>query len=505
MRSSVVLIFSLFLLCFAPPNSAASTQPEYFAPIHRLSGIGAGRADISDEVLAARTDLMIESQTFAIMRDSQALPGAQRITSAGLQAIFRQASTRSGLPQSLIEAITYLESWGNPLAESPAGPKGIMQISEGTARAMGLRVVRATRYRKMKERVLVRRKGGKPRYKTVTRRIPYTVMVRDERLNPRKAIPAAAVYLARMEQKFGGRDWAVFAYHCGEGCVSDILSLAERAKGVKGHPVTVARAFFSCSPVHNRDLHEMFQQQMERDYSPTYWFRVRRAEQLLALYRGDPDAFRNLAQEYRSQLLPSLRAPNRLSVWLKTGDVAYHSCEDLKNDRDGRLVRALDDPEFFGYSLRTTGPAAIGGWDPANQQYYMQNSPSAMGTLLYIAFETRRLFDELHPRGEKYQPLEVTSLVQPMDSRNGQNGVSALMHCTGQVFDLAWTPLPRAERECLRFVLDDLGWEGYLGFVEESPRGESLHVGCSPSARDFFALVFQEAAREGHRESKLLQ
>lgn len=499
MRSSVVFAFSSVLV-------ASSVRPEYFTPIHRLSGIGVGRANISDEVLAARTDLMIESQTFAIMRDSQALSGAQRITSGRLQSIFRQASARSGLPQSLIEAITYLESWGNPVAESPAGPKGIMQISEGTARVMGLRVVRATRYRKLKERVLVRRKAGKPRYRTVTRRIPYTVMVRDERLNPGKAIPAAAVYLARMEQKFGGRDWAVFAYHCGEGCVSEILSMAEQARGVKGRPVTVARAFFSCSPVHNRDLYKMFQQQMERDYSPTYWFRVKRAEQLLALYRGDPDAFRNLAREYRSQLAPSLRAPSRLSVWLKSQDVAYHSCEDLKNDPAGRLVTVLDDPEFLGYALRTTGPAAIGGWDPVNQRYYMQNSPAAMGTLLYIAFETRRLFDELRPKGEKYQPIEVTSLVQPADSRRGgQAGVEALMHCTGQVFDLAYASLPPGQRECLRFILDDLGWEGYLGFVEESPGAESLHIGCSPSARDFFALIFQEAAREGRRESKMLQ
>jgi hypothetical protein len=45
--------------------------------------------------------------------------------------------------------------------------------------------------------------------------------------------------------------------------------------------------------------------------------------------------------------------------------------------------------------------------------------------------------------------------------------------------------------ECLRFVLDDLGWAGYLGFVDEGPN--TLHIGSAPSARDFFTSVFSEA------------
>jgi hypothetical protein len=51
--------------------------------------------------------------------------------------------------------------------------------------------------------------------------------------------------------------------------------------------------------------------------------------------------------------------------------------------------------------------------------------------------------------------------------------------------------MPPGELECLRFVLSDLGWDGYLGFVEEGTL--NLHIGCSPSARDFFSTVFQEA------------
>ena len=42
----------------------------------------------------------------------------------------------------------------------------------------------------------------------------------------------------------------------------------------------------------------------------------------------------------------------------------------------------------------------------------------------------------------------------------------------------------------LRFVLSDLGWEGYLGFVEDGM--DNLHIGCSPGSREFFAKVFEE-------------
>ena len=59
------------------------------------------------------------------------------------------------MPASLIEAIAYLESWGDAKAESPAGPKGIMQISAATARTMGLKVLISTRYKVTREKVAV--------------------------------------------------------------------------------------------------------------------------------------------------------------------------------------------------------------------------------------------------------------------------------------------------------------------------------------------------------------
>jgi soluble lytic murein transglycosylase-like protein len=474
----------LFFLSLAPLGKAGS--PEYFTPSHRVSGIGVARDDVSSDLLAVRTDRMIQSQTFSIMRDAMAVAGAKRITSPKLQALFHQASQESGMPASVIEAIAYLESWGDANAESPAGPRGIMQISSATAKDMGLRMIVTYGTKITHDRVLIPSKNKKPKYKTVTRKTSYVVSVRDERLIPERAIPLAAKYLAGMRQKFGSLDWAIFAYHCGQGCVGEMLDLTRHARGVPENDVTVARMFFAASPAWNRELYQAIQQQMLRDYSPTYYFRVMRAEQLLAMYRSDPNEFASLSQEYRSEFTPSIRASHRLSVWIRRDDLVFHSCDDIRADDGRRLVKALDRPEYFGYRLDLSTDS------PSNLEYYAQASPAAIGTLTYIAFETRRLHEEMKPKGEKYRPLTVTALVEPEDFTRQMGQREGLAHCSGQVFDIDYAGLPPGELECLRFVLSDLGWDGYLGFVEEGR--DNLHIGCSPASRDFFATVFDEAA-----------
>jgi hypothetical protein len=293
--------------------------------------------------------------------------------------------------------------------------------------------------------------------------------------------------LARMESRFGGRDWAVFAYHCGEGCVSDLLALTEAALHHK--QPTVAEMFFAANPAYHAELYQALQREMQRDYSPTYWFRIQRAQQLLALYREDPAAFRELAEEYRNPIHPQRRASDRLTVWLKSNDLFYRSPDDLRQAAGQSLVRVLDDPLFFGFSLPEIA-------DGPNRELYLQDSPAALGTLLYIAFETRRLFDALKPKGEHFVPLQVAELVGTTD-RAAEAGTLLVdpefpAHSTGQVFDIDRSNLPRGERECLNFTLDDMGWDGYLGFIQVA--GETVHIGCSPSSREFFAAVFDEAA-----------
>jgi hypothetical protein len=483
----VLTLLGLSLALFSSLHLSSVTATDVFSPTHRVSGVGIERDDLSKEVLTARTNLMIESQTFGILREPLAVVGAKRITSPKLQELFQSAGKRAGVAPTLVEAIAYLESWGDANAESPAGPRGIMQISRATAQTMGLRVVTSTRYKTTRERLPVKVKG-KTVVRTVTRRTPYTVVSRDDRMNPSRAVPAAAMYLAGMIRKYGGEDWAVFAYHCGQGCVNQMMDLTRSARGIPKDEITVPRMFFSNSPSWNRELYDSVQAQMQRDYSPTYYFRIMRAQQLLAMYRKDPAEFTTLAQQFHSEFPGSVGNPNRasdrLTVWLKRDDLRFRSCEAIRTASGKALEKAFNRPEYFGYALDIKPDS------PANLEYFQHASPSALGTLSYIAYETRRLYEAGKPK-DKFVPLPVTSLVETEDHArlNGQR--EAMLHCSGEVFDVDYASLPPREVECLRFVLSDLGWGGFLGFVEEGK--DSLHIGCSPTSRDFFAGIFREA------------
>jgi len=481
MKRKVVLLLGLVSL-------GQGGSPEYFFPTHRISGVGVERDTLTPETLQLRIDLMVQAQTFIIMREQEAVNGARRVTAPKLQSIIRSAAQSSGFPQSTLEAIMYLESWGDPNAPvSPAGAKGIMQITEPTARDMGLSIVRATRYKVTKERVLVKskKKGTKPKYKTVTHKEPYTLLVRDDRMVPERAIPAAARYLARLERTFGAEDWAIFAYHCGTGCVAYMKELTGRAQGIPPGEITVPRMFFSCSPAWNRELYDAIEAQMLRDYSPTYYFRIERAAQLLALYRQNPDDLAALQQEYRNRFASGLRAPHRLWAWLRPDDLIYRTGEDIRANPGSRLLKAAEDADYLGYTLQLPP-------DDRAVADYSQASPAALGTLTYIAFETRRLCEERHAPGEIFQPLPVVALVEPADyAREQPFEHDAFAHSSGEVFDLDTSRLSAGELECLRFVLDDLEWTGYLGFLQEG--ANRLHIGCSPASREFFANVWQEA------------
>jgi hypothetical protein len=100
----------------------------------------------------------------------------------------------------------------------------------------------------------------------------------------------------------------------------------------------------------------------------------------------------------------------------------------------------------------------------------------------------------MKPRGERFVPLEVTALVMPRDAEELRALKDELpSHCSGQVFDVNYAALPAGQKEALDFVLSDLGWGGYLGFVRDSSESSTYHIGAAPHARDFFTRVYEEA------------
>ncbi len=114
---------------------------------------------------------------------------------------FRKAAQEHDLPFTLLAAQGYQESHWNALARSPTGVRGIMMLTQNTAKAMGV----------------------------------------DNRLDPRQSIFGGAKYLARMKQRFvdevsePDRTWlALAAYNVGRGHLHDAQILARR-QGLSPH------------------------------------------------------------------------------------------------------------------------------------------------------------------------------------------------------------------------------------------------------------------------------
>lgn len=481
--TSIVVIF----LCSLLISCQEEKKPRYFVPSAQIDGIGVARAYMTNKILDQRTRQMIESQAFVILRHPESLEGAKRVLSPKLQKAFRKAERVSHFPKKTLEAICFLESWGLPV-QSPTGPRGPMQIAEGTAKQMGLKIERGTKYRTVSKRIAVKvraKKGRKIRYVTKQQRIPYQTIIRDDRMVPELAIPAAAQYLQRLEGKFGSRDLAIAAYHCGEGGINELVNLARGSFGIS-RPVTMPEIFFKCSPAYNRRLYLGVKKHLARDFSPTYWFRVKKAEELLALYPQSPGAFRKLWEKYQSPIKGRDRVPSRLWLWVKGDDLKYKVPQDL---RDAGLVQLPNNnPGYFGFIVRDD----VGRKDPENQKLYQQISKEGAGAIMYIAYETRRLVEA---SGEKFAPLEVTSLVRTLayQQRLSKSNVNARTelptHCSGMVFDVSYKNLSSNEKECLQFVLNDLEWAGALDVTMESLKSMTFHIGVAPAYKDFFSKI----------------
>lgn len=70
--------------------------------------------------------------------DSRAFKAAIKTVLPDYEKAFRRAESDTGLPWELIAAIAYQESHWNPNAKSATGVRGIMMLTEDTARALGV-------------------------------------------------------------------------------------------------------------------------------------------------------------------------------------------------------------------------------------------------------------------------------------------------------------------------------------------------------------------------------
>ena len=491
----------------SPTNAPAgiSAGGEYFQPHLRLSGIGVDRESLISQptLLELRTKNIIATQTFGIMRNQDgtnkdALVWAKRLTADELQKIISTAAEATHFPKNLLEGLIFIESGGDENAESPTGPLGIMQMTRATGIRIGIKIHFETRYKM----VPFTPKGKKK--KTVMRKVAYKVIVEDERKIPAVAIPIGAQFLEHLAENYhqqykisleAARQFAIWAYHSGEGPVNRALALAKKA-GIKDP--TMAKIFFGNSPGYNQKLFELIQHDLTTDYGPTYYFRVVRAGELLELYRSDPKEYVRLMQTYKSRVPGIAPATTRLDPWNYSTPMLKNIDELKEAIKKNVLVSAPDNPKYFSYALRRQGGQGIGSADLQNRDLFATDTPEVIGALETVAFETRRCWEQARSKGEKFIPLEVTSMIRTLDYQellhhsNPNSRTKFPSHTIGAV-DVAFATLPKTEQKCVRFVVQDIGFDEYLGYFDEHEAQKTLHFAPSPHHADFFLSVYNEA------------
>jgi hypothetical protein len=97
---------------------------------------------------------------------------------------------------------------------------------------------------------------------------------------------------------------------------------------------------------------------MQRDYSPTYYFRILRAQELLAMYRRDPREFTALAQQFPQRLRRDGHESESCAASpVGVAEAQRHAVPELRADPRGQrqiIGKALNQPEHFGYSQNIT-------------------------------------------------------------------------------------------------------------------------------------------------------
>ena len=311
------------------------------------------------------------------------------------------------------EADLLLEAGGNADAVSPAHAVGVAQWLATTAQRNGLKVEIGASNR-LTDKIDLRKwkvawaqyvlrpdadpnAPGNPGYDRAkaAKQLPSlraeTEILRakrrkiDARYDPRAAVFAQTRYLLRIAPRFPGPDWLFQAYHGGEGGVTRTLkdflgsrwpgSAANAIRfGKNGSPLTFEDLYFDTMPqTHPEAFAYLYGRSDDHRH---YWWKLRSAQETLALYRKDKAAFRAAWET----LLPGR---SKAALWYPDADKSAFadlaSVQEAK--RNGSLVSISAGD---GFILR---PPEL---DPAHAADYQTLRPEARGALLLLAAITRK-------------------------------------------------------------------------------------------------------------------
>lgn len=218
---------------------------------------------------------------------------------AEFRPLIEDAIAGSDLDADIVEAIVFLESGGRPdviAGDDPARASGLTQILAETATSfLGMRVDLAeSRRLTARIRAAVRRED-----ESAAERLREQRRAIDARFDPAQALAGTVRYLTTAQERLGRDDLAVVSYHMGIGNLTSVLrAYAGRDRGlsvpelVDEDGLSWTRIFFDTTPTQRSAAFALLSRL--RDDSPTYYWRVLAAKEIMRLYREDPDRLREL-------------------------------------------------------------------------------------------------------------------------------------------------------------------------------------------------------------------
>ena len=407
---------------------------------------------------------------------------------ASFRPLVEGAVDRSGFDADIVEAIVFLESGGRPdviAGDDPANASGLTQILAETAQNfLGMDVDLAESRSLTVSIAGAERRGQRARAERLRARRRQV----DARFDPEQALAGTVRYLATARELLGRDDFAVVSYHMGIGNLSNVLR-AYAGGGVQQevpdlvdeHDLSWTRVFFDTASDRHPAAHALLGGLS--DDSPTYYWRVLAAREIMRLYRDDPDRLRELDLLHRSKAsaeevlhppFESERFADPSEVLAAWNEKTLHPLPNAPGRLHfrvspglGELASELDQPRELYRGLRA----------------------DALALLLYTA---RRV----HELSGARQPLVVTSAVRDdayqelLRGRNAEAAEDYSLHTTGYAFDIRRRYESGAQAQAFQFVLDRLTAHGLIAWVREP---SAIHVTAS---RDADVLVPHFLERE---------
>jgi Transglycosylase SLT domain len=407
---------------------------------------------------------------------------------ASFRPLVEQAAAGSGFDPDLLEAIVFLESAGRPdviAGDDPARASGLTQILAETAKNFLGMPVDLARSRALTKQIGAARERGDTVRATQLRAARRAV---DARFDPAQALAGTIRYLTEARRRLGRNDLAIVSYHMGIGNLTNVLrayagvgSDASIPELVANDDLSWARVYFDSTPVDHARARELLSRL--GDDSPTYYWRVLAAEEIMRLYRDDPDRLRELDS------LQTAKASAEEVLHPSSKTRRFSDANDLRAAWDAHVLQPLpNDPSRLWFAIDPTlGELAPRLGQP--KSLYRGLRAEALALLVYLA-------DRVHVLSGAARPLFVTSAVRDeayqdlLRAGNPEATTGYSLHTTGYSFDIRRSYESAAQARAFQFELDDLTARGLITWVREPA---AIHVTVSSDASTLVDRLLQSA------------